>query len=741
MIAGNGQSNLQSSPGTAFYEAESSMTPLTISQDVNSISAQEFQINPRYLLAAFRRRWFLSIFLGSLLAVPVGIFAWKYTPTPFRAEAEVKILASRPRVNFQLHEDAASFRIFKSTQIKNVLHPKTLIAALEEEEISQLPIFRNLPSNVDHIHWLRANVSVRSSGEEYFSISMEGEDPKSLAKLVNAVKNAYIKKSKSQSDLKQSERFIKIDEELARIEKSIEVKEKKLKEMSKVTLGPTDEQMKVKNESLQVFIGDLNKEIRSINLELIDIDSKLNSQKQSPEDVDNSLAGLGERELLSIIELDDRYVTAESKIGRIQRKIQEFKRAFNTENLPEIVELKADLSQAKTNLSTLNQELREFYIGEIRKRMVQNGESSLDVLKRRKAGLENHRSELTKNLNSLKLETIDVAKLGVEIQILAENLEAEKTLARSFRSEKRKIEIEDKASDRIISSYDATIPAQRETKKRFMFTAGGSIVSLGLVIVIFTLIDLQLLRVNSLEHLKEEFRFPILGTIPNLPGRFSHSQETSNRASYYQRAFTESIDTTRTMLLDLQKKTTLKAVMLTSAMSSEGKSTLCCHLAISFARAGRRTLLIDGDMRSPTVHDVFQTDRSPGFCEALRDETSVSKCLTPSPVPNLDLMPAGKLDANALRSLAGDRPGVIMNELREAYDIIVLDSAPMLPVTDSLLLLPCVDGIIISVRKDVSRISKIRACLGKIQMLGGRLLGGVVIGIDEGDYGYHSKYS
>jgi capsular exopolysaccharide synthesis family protein len=219
-----------------------------------------------------------------------------------------------------------------------------------------------------------------------------------------------------------------------------------------------------------------------------------------------------------------------------------------------------------------------------------------------------------------------------------------------------------------------------------------------------------------------------------------NGNETSGKGEFYRHVFAESVDTTRTMIINLQKQQEFNTLMVTSALGGEGKSTLSCHLAISFARAGRKTLLIDADLRSPRVHEVFQLNDFPGMCEAIRNEIPVEKCIVPTQVPRLSLLPAGELDNTTLRMLAEDRVGELLNELREHYDMIILDSAPVLPVADTLLLLQSVDGIVLSIRKDVTRISKLASALSKLEMLGGNLFGAVVIGIDEDDYGYRSKY-
>jgi len=180
--------------------------------------------------------------------------------------------------------------------------------------------------------------------------------------------------------------------------------------------------------------------------------------------------------------------------------------------------------------------------------------------------------------------------------------------------------------------------------------------------------------------------------------------------------------------------------MVTSALGGEGKSTLSSHLAISFARAGRKTLLIDGDLRRPRVHEVFQIPDFPGFCETLRGETPVEKCIYDSGVAGLDIMPAGEVDAFTLRMLSETETQATFARLRNEYDLVLFDSSPLLPVADSLLIMQSIDGVLLSIRKDHSRMSKVSTALKKIDLVGGKVLGGIVIGINETEYGYGSSY-
>src|SRR5437588_181722 len=109
-----------------------------------------------------------------------------------------------------------------------------------------------------------------------------------------------------------------------------------------------------------------------------------------------------------------------------------------------------------------------------------------------------------------------------------------------------------------------------------------------------------------------------------------------------QQLLTESVDATRTMLVHLTRTQGVRTVMVTSAVAGEGKTSLSCRLAVSLARSGLRTLLIDGDTRNPSVHKVFGLPCEEGFCEALYAGIDAPSAVRETPVPGLSVLPAGR---------------------------------------------------------------------------------------------------
>ena len=196
----------------------------------------------------------------------------------------------------------------------------------------------------------------------------------------------------------------------------------------------------------------------------------------------------------------------------------------------------------------------------------------------------------------------------------------------------------------------------------------------------------------------------------------------------------ESIDATRTMLLHASRAESIRVVAVTSAVKGEGKTSLASHLGASLARAGRRTLLIDGDLRSPSLHRLFDAVPGLGLCELIKGEVELEDVIQKTHAEGLDLITAGRCDPLALQLLAQDELRFLFSRLKSHYDFVIVDCAPVLPVVDTLLIGQSVDGVLFSILRDVSRLPQVHAACERLTNLGTRLLGAVVSGVRTESY-------
>ncbi|MDY0108706.1 MAG: CpsD/CapB family tyrosine-protein kinase [Candidatus Krumholzibacteria bacterium] len=144
--------------------------------------------------------------------------------------------------------------------------------------------------------------------------------------------------------------------------------------------------------------------------------------------------------------------------------------------------------------------------------------------------------------------------------------------------------------------------------------------------------------------------------------------------------------------IDLERK---RALLITSAERGEGKSLFALHFALVLAyHLQKKILLLDADVRRPVQHTVFQVPLSPGFAELLAGTLPMKEAIRPTKVKNLGFLPAGLGGGNPSRLFSGDRVRDTVRELQEFYDIVLLDSPPVVPVSDPLHYLSAVDGVL-----------------------------------------------
>jgi capsular exopolysaccharide synthesis family protein len=201
----------------------------------------------------------------------------------------------------------------------------------------------------------------------------------------------------------------------------------------------------------------------------------------------------------------------------------------------------------------------------------------------------------------------------------------------------------------------------------------------------------------------------------------------------------------RTSLQFLSLDRPLQVLQVTSSMPAEGKSTVTANLAIALARSERRVLVIDLDLRRPRANQLLGTIQDVGFTSVLRGDVDIDEAIVESPVdPRVGVLAAGPIPPNPAELLASPRTRALLEGLREDWDIILVDSPPVLPVTDSVEISQMVDGVLFVARAGKTRRAHVQRSLELLFRAGANVVGTVLneAGADEGDgygrngYGY-----
>ena len=153
-------------------------------------------------------------------------------------------------------------------------------------------------------------------------------------------------------------------------------------------------------------------------------------------------------------------------------------------------------------------------------------------------------------------------------------------------------------------------------------------------------------------------------------------------------------------LRQMQQTRALKRVLITSSVPQEGKSTVAANLACTLARRARqRTLLLDGDLRRPSLTNIFGLGKIPGLCEWLQGDSGPAECIYHLEEAGLWILPAGSTPRNALELMQSGRLSALMDQLTAWFDWIVIDTPPVLPLADTSVWMRLADGVLLVARQ------------------------------------------
>jgi capsular exopolysaccharide synthesis family protein len=184
----------------------------------------------------------------------------------------------------------------------------------------------------------------------------------------------------------------------------------------------------------------------------------------------------------------------------------------------------------------------------------------------------------------------------------------------------------------------------------------------------------------------------------------------------------------------------IKTIVVTSCSPNEGKSTVISNLAIAMAKSGKSVVILDCDLRKPRIHKIFSLSNMEGLTNVLVNDKTIDEIITNTSIPDLYVIPSGPMPPNSSELLSSENIKEILDELTEKFDAVLIDTPPVLYISDAQIMAALSQGTIIVTSYGKTDRYQLLNAKEKIQKAGGKILGVVINKIPEkcnGSYGYY----
>lgn len=684
------------------------------------------------LLKALKRRWVLAFSLGVLLAGVAVTATFFLMPARFTAFALMRV-SFIPNGFDNRVNNRDEFLIVMKTTAARLKSRDVLMRTLSQDAVRDLGLIRKHPDTLSTLTWLEEYMKIDiQDSSEFLTVSLTGEEPDDLKAIVNNMVKSFMTIVSSEDKSRRKDRLDKAkflyENGKEKLAEKVNAKENLLKSQG------------VKDPwAMMNLLSNLQAELRQAQLDSsryrFDLERKVSQighLQTAKKNLDKLTTEISLREMQ---DYDQNLRKDLDYADRIEKYIERMIKEHHPETDSSLRQARIELEKAKKKADGRLAQAKLEIMQKIRQKQEAEIENHLTTLQAEVVPLEKFVAETREraDLLSKELDRVNVSSRKYDM-LDAEIQQEQKNVDRLFDVHKR-AQMEDDAEARVTPVGEAELQ-NRDMKKRMLALAVAPIAAFFLALFGVAWWEFSARRIHEPDEVVAGLAMRVVGAVPELPDPRRQRLGADPAAEEILRHnLIESIDAIRTMLLRNASSENLRVVMVTSAESGEGKTTLASNLAMSLARAGRKTLLIDCDLRQPAAHQMFERPLQPGFSEVVLHEVELPDAVHVTQVDaNLHLLPAGMWDRNVVAELAKDGVTSVFEKLRDEFDFIVVDSHPVLAATDSLLIAQHVDAVIVSLMRDVSQMNNVHTACQKLTTLGIRVFGAVMSGMPMKSY-------
>jgi capsular exopolysaccharide synthesis family protein len=661
-------------------------------------------------LHAFRRRWFLALTLGVIGGTAAAAAAWISAPTVYTATALIRVSAANPKGFLNTDDPHSNFDIYKGTQMQLITSDFVVNAAL-----NKIPDVETPRREVDSVHWLARALQTESpTNAEIIYVRLTLPDKNDVATIVNAVVGSYKAEVVDKERDDRKERYDQVDKLYVETDTKLRNAKAYLKKKTKELGADNAEAIAFQQQVITQQYTETRTELHHLREQL------RNNRDQR---ATKSAALKAHQQRLAVPSGLEAAISSDTEYQRLQQRLTDLEtrykedvavlRGVSAKTLTQ--KYQTSRNELQVLLDARRQELAD------RHQTVDSGdvdqlELEVNQLTENIRQLAKDEQQTAEDFATLKKQMESLGSSSVDVDMTRNEIEGVQKFYNALADERQQLDFEQRQQPRITYQL-ATPPVAPDKSSRAQNTIMLGMLGFMAPIGLLLWWDVRGRRINTISDVADGLGLTVIGTVPHIVGGASASRALKRRPQM-QVCLDHSIDGIAAKLFLRRDASGARVVLVSSATRGEGKSTLSIQLAKRLARTGASTLLVDFDLRKPSLHHVFEAPRGPGLTEYLRGGNDLSTLIRETGIENLSLLTSGAPFTDSLGTLSNGVTRSLFNKARETFDFVIVDGSPILPVVDALLTSQHVDAVVLSVRRDISQAHRVKEACAQLAAFG-----------------------